>query len=90
MSDQIRGIIIEGQSCSGKTSIFTALKKLHPDSADAERNSIFLAEHYSQNLNFVHGELKAMNKEENLRVLRERVRMLEALNRYTNAMGVHS
>lgn len=90
MSEQIRGIILEGQSCSGKTSIFTALKKLHPDSTDAERNSIFLGEHYSQNLNYVHGQLKNMSKEENMIVLQERVRMLETLSQYADSMGVHS
>ena len=38
MSKQIRGIILEGQSCSGKTSIFNALKLCHLSESDAERN----------------------------------------------------
>lgn len=51
MSKQIRGIILEGQSCSGKTSIFNAIKQFHALENDAERNVIYLAEHYSQSLN---------------------------------------
>jgi hypothetical protein len=35
MSKQIRGIILEGQSCSGKTSIFNAIKRCHPLETDA-------------------------------------------------------
>lgn len=29
MPKQIRGIIPEGQSCSGKTSLFNAIKRCH-------------------------------------------------------------
>lgn len=43
MSKQIRGIILEGQSCSGKTSIFNEIKHCHPLENDAERNEIYLA-----------------------------------------------
>jgi len=87
---QIRGIILEGQSCSGKTSIFNAIKKQHPSQTDAERNVIYLAEHYSQNLNFVNGKLQKLTQEENLKVLSDRISMLEQLSDYANAMGEHS
>lgn len=90
MSKQIRGIILEGQSCSGKTSIFNAIKNCHLSEPDAERNVIYLAEHYSQTLNFVNGKLQMLDKEENLRVLSDRISMLEQLNNYANAMGEHS
>ena len=90
MSKQIRGIILEGQSCSGKTSIFNAIKRCHPLADDAERNVIFLAEHYSQTLNFVNGELKNLSQEENMRVLSDRISMLEQLNCYANSMGEFS
>lgn len=90
MSKQIRGIILEGQSCSGKTSIFNAIKCYHPLEADAERNVIYLAEHYSQTLNWVNGELQRLSQEENLRALSDRISMLEQLNNYANSMGEHS
>jgi len=90
MSKQIRGIIIEGQSCSGKTSIYNALKSCHPSENDAERNIIFLSEHYSQTLNWVNGKFKNLSQEENLKVLSDRISMLEQLNDYANSMGEHS
>lgn len=90
MSMQIRGILLDGQSCSGKTSVFNALKRCHLTEENAERNIIFLAEHYSQVLNYVNGNLRYAAKEENLKALSERVTMLEQLNAYVNAMGEHS
>lgn len=90
MSHQIRGIILEGQSCSGKTSIFNAIKSCHSAMKDAERNVIYLAEHYSQTLNLINGEFKNLSQEENLRVLSDRISMLEKLNHYANSMGEHS
>lgn len=90
MANQIRGIILEGQSCSGKTSIFNAIKNRHSVEKDAERNVIYLAEHYSQTLNMINGELKNLSQEENLRVLSDRISMLEQLNKYVNSMGEHS
>jgi thymidylate kinase len=90
MLKQIRGIILEGQSCSGKTSIFNAIKQYHLSETDAERNVIYLTEHYSQTLNWVNGELKNLSRDENLRVLSDRISMLEQLNSYANSMGEHS
>jgi thymidylate kinase len=90
MSKQIRGIILEGQSCSGKTSIFNALKRCHPLEDNAERNVIYLSEHYSQTLNWINGNLQNLNQEKNLRVLSDRIAMLENLNDYANSMGEHS
>lgn len=90
MSKQIRGIILEGQSCSGKTSIFNAIKHCHHLETNAERNVIYLAEHYSQTLNYVNGELKNLSQKENLRVLLDRISMLEQLNNYADSMGEYS
>lgn len=90
MSKQIRGIILEGQSCSGKTSIFSAIKQLHALENDAERNVVCLAEHYSQNLNWVNGEFQKLKQDENLKVLSDRISMLEQLNNYANSMGESS
>lgn len=90
MSKQIRGIILEGQSCSGKTSIFNAIKHCQFAEDNAERNIIYLSEHYSQMLNWVNGKLQNLSQEENLRVLSDRIAMLEHLNNYANSMGEHS
>jgi len=90
MSKQIRGIILEGQSCFGKSSIFQSIKQLHALENNAERNVVYLAEHYSQNLNWVNGEFKKLKKDENLKVLSDRISMLEQLNNYANSMGESS
>ncbi|QSX05938.1 hypothetical protein JYG23_00265 [Sedimentibacter sp. zth1] len=90
MANQIRGIILEGQSCSGKSSIFNAIKKYHIMQNDNERNVIFLSEQYSQNLNLVNGKFEKLSEEENLKVLIDRITMLEQLNNYANSMGLHS
>lgn len=87
MSKQIRGIILEGQSCSGKTSIFNAIKQCHSSESDFERNAIYLSEHYSQTLNSINGSLKNLSQEENMKVLSDRVSMLEQLSSYANSMG---
>jgi len=87
MANQIRGIILEGNSCSGKTSVYNAIRKGHIEEADTERNMICLSEHYSQNLNLVHGELKKMNRTDNCKVLWDRISMLEKLGDYANSMG---
>ncbi|MCK8061146.1 MULTISPECIES: hypothetical protein [unclassified Fusibacter] len=90
MAQQIRGIILEGQSCSGKTSMFNAIRKQHGLLEDAERNTIFLGEHYSQSLNYVHDKLVTLTRNENLKVLSDRIEMLENLSEYADNMGVHS
>lgn len=90
MTKQICGIILEGQSCSGKTSLFNALKRYHLSLRDGERNVIYLSENYSQTLNLIYGTLENLNAEENLQILFDRIGMLEQLNGYANAMGEHS
>jgi len=90
MAEQIRGIIIEGLSCSGKTSLFKALKTQHSLQDTNERNTILLSENYSQNLNLVNGQYAALSYDANLRVLQDRLTMLEGFNGYANSMGAHS
>lgn len=90
MGKQICGIILEGQSCSGKTSLFNALKRYHMSLREGERNVIYLSENYSQSLNLVNGKFEYRSAEENMRVLFDRISMLEQLNGYANAMGEHS
>lgn len=90
MSEQIRGIVLEGLSCSGKTSLFNALKLQHGILDNSERNTIFLSENYSQNLNLVNGKYEKLSKAENFMVLQDRISMLENLNNYANSMGMHS
>ncbi|WP_025115661.1 AAA family ATPase [Lysinibacillus fusiformis] len=81
-----RGIILEGYSNAGKTSVLKALKQLHAND-DAERSVIVLSEHYSQVLHKINGELKLLSRDEHLQVLRERVTMLKMLNNWSREFG---
>ena len=90
MAQQIRGIVLEGLSCSGKSSLFRALKQVQAAKDDGERNAVFLSEQYSQNLNLVNEQRKTLSQEENLLVLERRLTMLEELADYADGMGLHS
>ncbi|OPH50023.1 hypothetical protein BC351_36630 [Paenibacillus ferrarius] len=83
----IRGVILEGYSNAGKTSVLKALKLLQAQDESSERSIIVLSEHYSQVLNNVHGEFQRLNREEHLQLLRERVSMLRQLNEWANYLG---
>lgn len=83
---EFRGIILEGYSHAGKTSVLKSLKQLHA-SDDAERSIVVLSEHYSQVLHKVNGQLKRLSREEHLQLLRERVTMLKMLNDWSREIG---
>ncbi|MFJ7936505.1 hypothetical protein [Sporosarcina sp. NPDC096371] len=86
---QFRGIILEGYSNAGKTSVLKSLKQLQACD-DAERSVIVLSEHYSQILHKVNGELKWLSREEHLELLKERVAMLKKLNNWAREIGQSS
>lgn len=83
----IRGLILEGYSHAGKTSVLKALKLLQAQDESFERSIIVLSEHYSQPLNNVHGEFKCLTRDEHLHVLKERVDMLKHLNAWATYLG---
>ena len=83
---QFRGIILEGYSNAGKTSVLKSLKKLQACD-DAERSVIILSEHYSQVLYKVNNDLKWLNREKHLHLLKERVMMLKRLNNWAIEIG---
>ncbi len=87
MSELTRGIILEGISCSGKTSTMYAIKKLFACDHTLERNVIMLGEHYTQALNMVHGNLKHHDKSEHTKMLNQRVNMIEELNQWAVSLG---
>ena len=86
---KFRGIILEGYSNAGKTSVLKSLKQLQACD-DAERSVIILSEHYSQVLHKVNGELKWLSREEHLQLLTERVVMLKKLNNWAIEIGQSS
>lgn len=84
---QMRGIILEGYSHAGKTSVLRSLKLIQAQDESAERSVIVLSEHYSQVLHNIRGELKRSSHEEHLLLLKERVGMLRQLNEWANNLG---
>jgi hypothetical protein len=44
----IRGVIIEGLSTAGKTTVFSAIKRLHSQIHNAEKTIIAISEHYAE------------------------------------------
>ncbi|GGD58726.1 hypothetical protein [Paenibacillus nasutitermitis] len=87
MNRHIRGVILEGYSNAGKTSVLKALKLLLAEDESAERSIIVLSEHYSQVLNNVHGNFQQLDRDEHLVLLQERVGMLRKLNEWANYLG---
>jgi len=83
----MRGIILEGQSYAGKSSTLRALKRQHVQAERGEQSIVVLTENYSQICNMIGGELVFLEREEHLRLLQERVEMLEQLNAWTNKLG---
>lgn len=83
----IQGVIIEGLSTAGKTSVFTALKKLHSQTPNVEKTMIAVSEHYSQVLNSFHGVLKNLEQDEHIKLLNRHVDYLEQLHKWIESLG---
>lgn len=85
--NQMRGIILEGYSHAGKTSVLKSLKLIQAQDELAERSVIVLSEHYSQVLHNIRGQFKRSSHEEHLQLLKDRVGMLRQLNEWANKLG---
>ncbi|MBY0159719.1 hypothetical protein V4V36_13470 [Paenibacillus lautus] len=83
----IRGIILEGFSNAGKTSLLKAIKQYQAIDESAELSIVILGEHYSQILNNVHGEFVRLSRDQHLELLRDRVDMLKNLNDWAINLG---
>lgn len=83
----IRGVILEGYSNAGKTSVLRAIKQYQSQDESAERSVVVLGEHYSQILNNNHGEYVSLSRDEHLNLLKERVEILKKLNDWAIHLG---
>ncbi|MFC5449009.1 hypothetical protein [Paenibacillus aestuarii] len=83
----IQGVIIEGLSTAGKTSVFAAIKKIHSQLSSAQRTVIAISEHYSQVLHSHHGVLKSMSRDEHIDLLKRHIDYLEQQNDWINSLG---
>lgn len=83
----IRGVILEGLSTTGKTSVLSALKRVHSSSSHAERTMIALSEHYSQILHSDHGVLRSLDQNEHIQLLNQHIAYLEQLYSWIESLG---
>ncbi|TBL67989.1 hypothetical protein [Paenibacillus thalictri] len=83
----IRGVIIEGLSTSGKSSVFSAIKRLHSQTQNGEKTIIAISEHYSQVLHSYQGVLKSMDKDEHIQLLHRHVDYLEQQFEWIASLG---
>lgn len=83
----IRGIVLEGYSNAGKTSLLKAIKQNQAIDELAELSVVILGEHYSQVLNNVNGEFVRLSRDQHLELLRNRVDMLKNLNDWAVYLG---
>jgi thymidylate kinase len=85
--NQLRGIILEGFSHAGKTSVLKSLKLMQAQDESAKRSVIVLSEHYSQVLHNMQGQMKRSSYEEHLQLLNDRVAMLRQLEEWSTKLG---
>ncbi|WP_195576165.1 hypothetical protein [Paenibacillus sp. 1001270B_150601_E10] len=83
----IRGIILEGYSNAGKTSLLRALKQYQATDDASELSVVILGEHYTQILNNVHGELTRLSRDQHIELLKNKVDMIKELNDWANFLG---
>lgn len=83
----IRGIVLEGYSNSGKTSLLRAIKQYQAQDESLESSVVILGEHYSQILNNVHGKLVQLSREQHIDLLRSRLDMIQQLKDWATFLG---
>jgi len=83
----IRGVIIEGLSTAGKTSVFSAIKRLHSQIHNGEKTIIAISERYSQVLHSYKGVLRTMDKDEHIQLLNRHVDYLEQQFEWFESLG---
>ncbi len=87
MRPHIRGVVIEGLSNAGKTSVLRAIKRKQAKHEDEERSVVILGEHYSQALQGIYNEPVQLTQEEHQNLLTDRVRGIEDLNDWAIRLG---
>jgi hypothetical protein len=81
----LHGLVIEGMSHSGKTSLLNALKIRHGD--NHERSLIVLAEHYSQILQNKDGKFYRPTQSDHLKLLESKLAFLSELRKWGDFLG---
>lgn len=86
----VRGVVLEGSSAAGKTSVLRALRRRHA-ARDLERSVVILGEHYSQALKKgADGTYAFLPLDAHRSLLLERLEALEALARWGSGLAATS
>jgi len=81
---KFKGIIIEGYSYTGKSSIFNEIKKLQTLS-NKERSAVYITEHFTQILNVnKHDEIIEITKDNHISLLESHLNYLSQLSNWIN------
>jgi thymidylate kinase len=83
----VRGVVLEGCSCAGKTSMLKAIKRRQAAS-ELERSVVILSEHYSQALQAVGNGYEFLTREEHRELLSDRVEVLERLQHWSHRLAL--
>lgn len=83
----VAGVVLEGLSTAGKTSVLRAIKQEQANEDGAERSVVILGEHYSQQLQQIHGKEVSLSAPEHAALLADRLLCIENLNAWANKLG---
>ena len=83
----VRGLIIEGLSTTGKTSLLSALRKAHCETG-IERSLVVVSEQYTQVLYSDHGVLWSLDQRNHMDLLNRHVSYLVQLNQWIDSLGI--
>jgi len=83
----VRGVVLEGLSYTGKTSVLKALKQVQANQENSERSVLVLGEHYSQQLQTINGVQTSLSCDEHAQLLNERIGCIEKLNDWAVYLG---
>ena len=89
MNSMVSGIVLEGLSTAGKTSVLKEIKKVQAADTESERSVVVLGEHYSQQLQLIHGKETSLSVSSHGELLGERIRGIEVLNSWATELGPH-
>lgn len=89
MNTMVSGIVLEGLSTAGKTSVLKEIKRVQAAESESERSVVILGEHYSQQRQVVHGKEVSLSISAHAELLDKRISAIEELNTWAVGLGPH-
>lgn len=89
MSSMLSGMVLEGLSTAGKTSVLKEIKRVQATDTESERSVVVLGEHYTQQLQVIHGVETSLSVSSHAELIRQRISSIEVLNSWAVGLGPH-